>query len=135
LLPAARQALDFQRSCTQPAGGRIFLNPRNEKEWTDQSLLRLWQRTCLRAGVRYRNPYQLRHTFASHLLSQGENPAYIAKLLGHKTTEMVIRNYGRWVDQGAQLGFDRPPPRYGREPLPGYPSDDVEHPVDAASRV
>ena len=34
--------------------------------------------------VAARNPYQLRHTFASQHLSQGENIAYIAKLLGHK---------------------------------------------------
>ncbi|SOD29448.1 Phage integrase family protein [Variovorax sp. YR752] len=73
------------------------------------------------AHLRYRNPYQMRHTFASQLLSQGENPAYIAKLLGHKTTEMVIRNYGRWVEQGATLGFDRPQVKYGREHLPGLP--------------
>lgn len=34
--------------------------------------------------IAYRNPYQLRHTVASQLLSQGENSAYIARLLGHK---------------------------------------------------
>jgi integrase len=67
----------------------------------------------------------MRHTFASHLLSQGENPAYIAKLLGHKSTEMVTRHYGRWVEQGAELGFDRPPARYGRECLPGLPDPDA----------
>ncbi|WP_225781639.1 hypothetical protein [Xenophilus sp. Marseille-Q4582] len=55
-------------------------------------------------------------------MSEGENPAYIAKLLGHKNTEMVIRNYARWVDQGAALGFERPAARYGRESLPGLPA-------------
>ncbi|MGB3069779.1 MAG: tyrosine-type recombinase/integrase [Ottowia sp.] len=122
LLTAARQALEDQRSRTQLAGGRVFLNPRTKGEWTDQSLLRAWQRICRQAKGRYRNPYQMRHTFASHLLSEGENPAYIAKLLGHKTTEMVIRNYGRWVEQGAALGFDRPATRYGRGNLPGLPA-------------
>lgn len=128
LLLAARQAIEAQRQHTQVAGGRVFLNPRTGGEWTDQSLLRAWQRACRKAKGRYRNPYQLRHTFASQLLSQGENPAYIAKLLGHKTTEMVMRNYGRWVDQGAALGFERPPARYGREPLPGLPvpSEDAQ---------
>jgi integrase len=121
LLLAARQALKAQRAATELADGRIFLNPRTGGEWTDQSLLRLWQRTSKKAKARYRNPYQMRHTFASQLLSQGENPAYIAKLLGHETTEMVIRNYGRWVEQGATLGFDRPRARYGRECLPGLP--------------
>lgn len=121
LLPAARQAVEDQRQRTQLAAGRVFLNPRTGKEWTDQSLLRLWQRTCKAGKARYRNPYQMRHTFASQLLSQGENPAYIAKLLGHKTTEMVTRHYGRWVEQGVALGFDRPPMRYGEQPLPGLP--------------
>lgn len=121
MLLAARQAVQAQRDSTGATAGRAFLNPRTGGEWTDQSLLRTWQRASKLADVRYRNPYQMRHTFASQLLSQGENPAYIAKLLGHKTTEMVIRNYGRWVEQGAALGFDRPPVRYGRECLPGLP--------------
>ena len=124
LLLAARQALQAQLAAVEAAQGRVFLNPRTEGEWTDQSLLRLWQRTCKRVKARYRNPYQMRHTFASHLLSQGENPAYIAKLLGHESTEMVIRHYGRWVEQGAELGFDRPALRYGRQCLPGLPEID-----------
>lgn len=121
MLPAASQAIEAQRPYTEQSGGRVFLNPRTGGEWTDQSLLRLWQRTCRKAKIAYRNPYQMRHTFASNLLSQGENPAYIAKLLGHKTTEMVMRHYGRWVEQGVALGFDRPPARYGRACLPGLP--------------
>lgn len=63
----------------------------------------------------------MRHTFASNLPSQGENPAYIAKLLGHKTTEMVMRHYGCCVEQGVALGVDRPPARNGRACLPGLP--------------
>jgi len=121
LLPAARQAVAAQRALTGLKGERVFLNPRTGEDWTDQALLRVWQRVNKQAKTRYRNPYQLRHTFASHLLSQGQNPAYIAKLLGHKTTEMVMRNYGRWVEQGTALGFDRPPELYGMAMLPGLP--------------
>jgi integrase len=64
----------------------------------------------------------MQHTFASNLPSRGKNPTCIAKLLGHKTTEMVMRHYGRWVEQGAALGFDRPALRYGRACLPGLPA-------------
>ena len=63
----------------------------------------------------------MRHTFASNLPSRGKNPTYTAKLLGHKTTEMVMRHYGRWVEQGAALGYDRPRVRYGRSCLAGLP--------------
>ncbi|RQO57062.1 site-specific integrase [Variovorax sp. KBW07] len=131
LLPAAQQALEDERQRTEKADGRVFLNPRTGKEWTDQSLLRLWKRTCTKSKTIYRNPYQMRHTFASQLLSQGENPAYIAKLLGHKTTEMVTRHYGRWVEQGVALGFDRPASRYGQELLLGLPPP----PEKATARV
>lgn len=56
-------------------------------------------------------------TFASQLLSQGENPAFIAKLLGHKNADMVLRVYGRWISEGEALGFDRPPRRFGMDLL------------------
>lgn len=100
LLPAARQALDDMRAVTQLAGGRVFLNPTTRREsgaWSYNPLTASWRVANEQAGVRYRNPYQLRHTFASQLLSQGENPARIASVLGHKTIEMVIRTYGRWI--------------------------------------
>lgn len=116
LLPAAWQAVLAMRAHTQTGGDRFTVNPRgrrDDKAWDTNKLASVWARAHRGTGVAARNPYQLRHTFASQLLSQGENPAYIAKLLGHKTVEMVIRNYGRYVAQGEALGFDRPASRYG----------------------
>lgn len=49
--------------------------------------------------IKYRNPYQIRHTFASMLVSQGENTFKIAKYLGHKDTEMVTKIYGKYVPE------------------------------------
>jgi len=120
LLPAALEAFELQRAFTQLAGDRVFQNARStraDKAWDDKKLAGIWRRAHKDTGIAYRNPYQLRHTFASQLLSQGENPAYISKLLGHKTIEMVTRTYGRWVEQGEKLGFERPPRRYGMERL------------------
>lgn len=122
LLPAALEALQRLRPFTQLAGDRVTINPRGrraDKSWDTNKLADVWDRAHKGTGIARRNPYQLRHTFASQLLSQGENPALIAKLLGHKTIEMVTRTYGRWVEEGERLGFDRPPRRYGMEPLWG----------------
>jgi integrase len=47
--------------------------------------------------VRYRNPYQTRHTYASTLLSANENPWWVAKQMGHVDVEMVFRHYGKWI--------------------------------------
>jgi len=35
----------------------------------------------------------------------------------YETVEMLIRSYGRWVGEGEQLCFGRPPRRYGMESL------------------
>jgi hypothetical protein len=32
---------------------------------------------------------------------------------------MVLRVYGKWIGEGEALGFDRPPRRFGMEPLWG----------------
>lgn len=120
LLPAAIEALQALRPHTQLAGDRVTVNPRGQrkdKAWDTNKLEDIWKRAHKGTGIEPRKPYELRHSFASQLLSQGENPAYIAKLLGHKSTEMVTRVYGKWVSEGEALGFDRPPRRYGMEPL------------------
>ena len=123
LLPAALEAFTRMREFTQLGGDRVTVNPRGRREdqsWDTNKLSNVWGAAHKGTGIAKRNPYQLRHTFASHLLSQGESPAYIYQLLGHKTIEEVIRSYGRWVEEGAakmELGSDRPPRRYGMTPL------------------
>jgi len=122
LLPAAVEALQALRPYTQLAGDRVTVNPRGQrkdKAWDTNKLEGIWKRAHRGTDIQPRTPYELRHTFASQLLSQGENPAYIAKLLGHKSTEMVTRVYGKWVSEGEALGFDRPPRRFGMAGLWG----------------
>lgn len=120
LLPAAREAIDGLRALTQLAGDRVTVNERStrkDRAWDDKTLAKVWKKAHAGTGIAYRNPYQLRHTWASNLLSQGANAAKIAKLLGHETIEITIRSYAHWVDQGASLGFAPPPVRYGQAPL------------------
>lgn len=120
LLPAAREALEALRAHTLLAGDRVTVNPRStraDKAWDDKRLAQVWKAAHKGTGIAYRNPYRLRHTWASQLLSQGENVAMISRLLGHKTIEMTTRHYARWISQGEALGFDRPPRRYGMERL------------------
>ena len=110
LLPAASQAVLAMLTFTSGGTGgrdRLARNQRGRRKdlsWDTDCLERTWSKAHEGTGIPYRNPYQLRHTFASNLLSQGEPPAKIARLLGHKTVEMVIRTYGRWIDQGEKPG-------------------------------
>jgi len=92
-------ALKAQKPYTFLAAGRIWHDPRKNAPWESESQFRksLWQPLCARAGVRYRNPYQMRHTFASTLLTAGANPYWVADQLGHVDVEMVFKIYGKFI--------------------------------------
>lgn len=101
---AATEALHAQRALSPDGGGRIWLNPSTRAPWTTDAQLRktLWQPLCKRAGIKYRNPYQVRHTYASVLLTAGHNPWYVAAQLGHEDVEMVFRTYGKFIREDYQ---------------------------------
>jgi len=78
---------------------KFFQNPRLERRWEGDQPIRktLWTGILQNAGVRYRNPYQTRHTYASMMLSAGEHPMWVAKQMGHADWTMISRVYGRWM--------------------------------------
>ena len=58
---------------------------------------RIWYPLLTRLGLPTRRPYQTRHTAATLWLAAGENPEWIARQMGHSTTEMLFRIYSRYV--------------------------------------
>src|SRR5262249_60331076 len=50
-----------------------------------------------RAPIRMRPLYQPRHTSATLSLSSGEKVGWVADMLGHTTTEMVIRHSHKFI--------------------------------------
>jgi integrase len=96
LLPAARSALSRIDRPENESG--VFRNPNTGKRWhDDKALARAFRKACAQAQVRYRYPYQLRHTWASWALSSGENPLWVAKQMGHKDVSMIFKVYGRYM--------------------------------------
>lgn len=99
LLPAALAALDAQKAHTWLKGEEVFQNPNTGDRWTGDQPIRktLWAYALKRAGVRYRKPYQTRHTYASMMLTAGEHPMWVAKQMGHADWTMIARVYGKWM--------------------------------------
>lgn len=58
----------------------------------------LWNTAVKRSGIRRRNPYHTRHTYACWLLSAGANPSFIASQMGHENAQMVYEIYGKWIE-------------------------------------
>lgn len=76
-----------------------FRDPRRDFEpWhKDQYFTRwYWIPTLRRLGLRYRPPYNTRHTYATQLLMAGRKPAWAAAQLGHDL-KMFLTVYARWI--------------------------------------
>ena len=100
----AIQALRDQLAISGDRGKRVWLNTVTLVPWTTDAQVRktAWLPLMARAGVPYRNPYQIRHTYASTQLTAGANPWYVAQQLGHEDVEMVFRTYGKFIREDYQ---------------------------------
>lgn len=105
LLPPAQKALEAQRAMTGLMKAHVWHDLRRGpgKPWENDKQIREWHWRPLltRCKVRYRYPYQLRHTYASMLLSAGENPMWVAQQMGHHDWVITARTYARWLPQVA----------------------------------
>lgn len=100
LMPPAYEVLKAQKELTGDAGRWVFLNPKTRERWQNSQRLRMhWIFALKAAQVRYRYPYQCRHTYASMMVSAGEPTQWVAEQMGHLDSRLVAAVYGRWVRQ------------------------------------
>ena len=59
---------------------------------------RHFARVCERAKIGHRRIYDLRHTYASQLLTCGVQPAFISQQLGHANTQITLDTYAKWAE-------------------------------------
>lgn len=65
---------------------------------TDEYVSNRWRRALRLAGVRYRSPYNCRHTFISHCLEVGMNPVKVAAITGHDV-KVLLSHYAGLIDK------------------------------------
>ena len=101
LLPPALDALKMQREFTYLKQKEVFQNPKTRSRWTGAQQIRrtMWIPLMEKAGVRYRYPYQLRHTFASMMYSSREHRGWLSKYLGHADETVTLKTYAKWLSE------------------------------------
>lgn len=100
MLPKAIAALEFMKTSVFTGRHRVFIDQRTGRAFKNAEGLRkyIWAKALKTGGVKYRCPYQTRHTFASMLLSEGKIPIWVANQLGHVNLLMLQKTYGRWIN-------------------------------------
>lgn len=99
LHPRALAALIKHKKSEHTGNRRVFIDQKSKTDYRNGDSLRkyVWKPAVEKAGIKYRYPYQCRHTYASMMLSQGENPMWVAKQMGHSDWGMIRKVYGRWI--------------------------------------
>lgn len=77
----------------------VMSGQRSGYHYAVNSVSKIWEPIIRRAGLRYRNAYQSRHTYACWSLSAGANPNFIATQMGHSDAQMVYKVYGKWMSE------------------------------------
>jgi len=90
-------ALTEQFKATGKLGPYVFCNREGKPLDNDNFGSRVWYPLLRHLGLDKRRPYQMRHTAATLWLASGEAPEWIARQLGHSSTEMLFRVYSRYV--------------------------------------
>lgn len=98
----AQAALAAQKAHTYLKGEEVFQDPRHAAAWDTEASFRkvFWIGLLKGLGIRYRRPYQCRHTYATTLLMAGSNPAWCARQLGHDV-KVFLTTYAKWIEGDA----------------------------------
>jgi integrase len=99
ILAPVMEALIDQKQYTYLQNKEIFQNPITNEAWTGDASLRktVWAPALRRAKVKYRRPYQTRHTYASMMLTAGESIAWLADQMGHADWASLRKTYAKFI--------------------------------------
>jgi integrase len=66
----------------------------------------IFTRLLEKAGLRHVRIHDLRHTFASLLLQQGESIVYVKEQLGHASIQVTVDTYGHLIPGANRIAMD-----------------------------
>lgn len=95
-LPLSQQVMEILRDM-QAKSDSTFLFPGKVPGQPLKDIKKAWKTICSRAGVSEVRIHDLRHTYATHLISNGSTLEVVGKLLGH-TQAATTQIYAHLVD-------------------------------------
>lgn len=98
MLPRVKEALKQQFLLTGLKNKDVFLTQQGISGFQFANALteRHWHPLCQKMGLEKRDFYHTRHTFATLMISHGEDILWVANTMGHKDITMVMKKYAKY---------------------------------------
>ena len=97
MLPPVKEALERQSEKTFLCSPYVFASKKGNIVDIGNLRKRTWYPALKVAELKRRTMYEARHTFATLMLSAGENPSWIARMMGHTSVEMLFNKYSGFI--------------------------------------
>jgi integrase len=106
----------------------VFCNGHGSLQDPDNLRNRVFYDILVKGKLRRIRFHDLRHTFASLLLQQGESPVYVRDQMGHSSIQVTVDIYGHLIPGGNKAAVDRldePEKKSSSEPESATPAQPV----------
>ncbi len=97
MLPPVVDALRDQRKSTMGKSKYVFLNYYKRPLFAHSVNIHVWKDALEKSDLPPRPLYQTRHTFATLMLDAGEQPGWVARMMGHVNLKMIHEHYYSYI--------------------------------------
>lgn len=98
MLPLVEEALLKQKKETYLNNSFVFLNYLGKHFYDNASIRKgFWKNILQLVQLDHRDMYQTRHTFASIMISRGQDILWVSQMLGHTTPDMTLSKYSKFI--------------------------------------
>jgi len=97
ILPMVHKALLEQAQKTRLRSRYVFINLENKPIDVETLRKTAWTTGLKDANIEYRPMIQTRHTFATLMITTGENIGWVQRMMGHASLKMIIEKYYAYV--------------------------------------
>lgn len=91
----------------EPMPDGVFINKEGGPLEQHNFRNRVFWPLLAKGGLRRIRFHDLRHTFASLLLQQGESPQYVKEQMGHSSIQVTVDTYGHFIPGANKQAVDR----------------------------
>ena len=106
MLILAEEALLRQKELTSEYE-YVFINQLKKPFYSHDVIGLNFRKILRKSEIKERPIYNLRHTFASQLISKGADITWVSKMLGHKDITITLKVYTKFIKEDDDVRFEK----------------------------